>query len=122
MFRIRIKELRMRHGWTQRYVAESLKISRVAYTRYEMGDREPDFEVVKKIADIFNVSIDYLLGKSDAPNPPSDIPVSPQTIITFGGGLGGQTYIIPDEKAERLKKLIEAAMPEILNGVEERNL
>ena len=64
MLTIKLKELREKLGYTQAYVADTLKISRVNYNRYEKGEREPDFETIKKIADFFNVSLDELIGRN----------------------------------------------------------
>ena len=58
-------ELRKNRNWTQQYIADRLGISRPTYTRYETGERDPDFDTLKKISNIFEVSIDYLLGNPD---------------------------------------------------------
>lgn len=52
---------------TQKEMAEIFGISRQAYANYEIGNREPDFETLNKIANYFNVSTDYLLGRTDEP-------------------------------------------------------
>lgn len=59
------KRLRISAGLTQVEMAEKLKISRSTIGMYETGAREPDFETLEKIADFFNVDIDYLLGRTD---------------------------------------------------------
>ncbi len=61
-----LKEIRKRKGLTQLEVAEQLNLSVQAYSNYEIGRREPDFETLKKLADLFNVSIDYILGRNNA--------------------------------------------------------
>ena len=61
-FAKRLKTIRLRRGLTQNAVAERLGITRPAYTAYESGNREPDFELLSKLASIYNVSTDYLLG------------------------------------------------------------
>lgn len=65
----RIKELRTEKGITQADLAKILKISDRAVGYYENGDREPDYTTLLKIAEYFDVSIDYLLGVSDIRNP-----------------------------------------------------
>lgn len=66
----RIKQLRLEHQWTQEYVCEKLNISSGALSRYETGMYEPkSLELVKDFAKLFDVSTDYLLGKSDVRNP-----------------------------------------------------
>lgn len=59
------KLLRTSAGLTQVEMAKKLGISRSTIGMYETGAREPDFEILEKIADFFNVDIDYLLGRTD---------------------------------------------------------
>lgn len=65
----RIKKLRIENKWTQEYVCEKLNISSGALSRYETNMYEPkSLELVKDFATLFNVSTDYLLGKTDIRN------------------------------------------------------
>ena len=57
--------LRKENGKTQKEVALYLKISQQAYANYESSKREPDIETISKIADYFNCSVDYLLGRTE---------------------------------------------------------
>ena len=59
-----LKHLRMQSSLKQQEMADKLGITRSAYASYENGIREPKFELLKKMADFFNVSIDFLLGHS----------------------------------------------------------
>lgn len=59
---MRLKELRMRKGLTQKGVAEALNIARNTYNQYETGKRAPDIETLCRIANFFGVSVDYLVG------------------------------------------------------------
>lgn len=61
-----LKELRTKHGYTQNEIAKILGISRAAYTNIENGKREPDFDTLNKLSNIFNVSSDYLIGRNSA--------------------------------------------------------
>lgn len=56
-----LKILRKQSNLTQRKIAEMLDVSERAYQHYEGGTREPNIEKLIKLADIFNVSIDYLV-------------------------------------------------------------
>lgn len=69
----RLRLLREELNLKQTELAEQLKINRVTYNRYETGEREPDLETLKKIANFFNVSTDYLLGNSNVRTPISTI-------------------------------------------------
>ena len=61
----RIKELRKQHHLTQKQLSEKLFIDQTAISCWERGKTNPDFENQQKLADIFGVSIDYLLGRND---------------------------------------------------------
>ena len=66
-FKERIKELRADRDIKQKEIAEYLSISVRAYQHYETGTRFPDFKGLEKLADFFDVSTDYLMGRSDDP-------------------------------------------------------
>lgn len=59
---LKLKESRERHALTQEKIADLLGVSRSTYTRYEQGTRQCPYLTLAKLADILNVSIDYLLG------------------------------------------------------------
>lgn len=80
-FSSRIKQLRTERGITQEQLASMLKVSRSTIGMYESGKREPDFETSEAIADIFNVDMDFLMGRSDVER---KHPVTPTTIIPPG--------------------------------------
>ena len=60
----RIKYLREKNGFTQKDIATKLGVEPAAISKYELDMREPNIEAIKKLATIFNVSIDYLLGRT----------------------------------------------------------
>lgn len=64
-FCIRVKELRKENGYTQKVMAEKLGTTNSAICDWEKGRSEPDLEMLKKIAELFSVSTDYLVGISD---------------------------------------------------------
>ena len=63
MVLLRLKELRNQHGYTQQQLADYLDITSRSYRRYESGDCEPPLSTVIAIADFFDVTVDYLLGR-----------------------------------------------------------
>ena len=71
IFADRIKECRRNMNKTQRDVAIDLGMSDSGYQNYELGNREPNYETTVKIADYFDVSIDYLTGRTDKPDNPN---------------------------------------------------
>ena len=64
------KRFRKLRGLTQQQVADALKIQKSAYQRYEHDKVIPAATLILNLADLFNVSTDYLLGRSDEPRPP----------------------------------------------------
>lgn len=60
-----IKSLRIKEGMTQDLLASKLNISRSSIGMYENGEREPSLEILEKIADLFNVDMNYLTGKEN---------------------------------------------------------
>lgn len=65
MFALRLKELRKRDGYTQSTLAQKLKLSKGTIALWETGKRNPDFEMLESLSNLFTVSYDYLLGKTD---------------------------------------------------------
>ncbi|HHV99990.1 MAG TPA: helix-turn-helix transcriptional regulator [Clostridiaceae bacterium] len=65
----RLKLLREEKGLKQLDMAEMLGVSRTTYTQYETGKSEPDLATVTKLADYFEVSTDFLLGKTNIRTP-----------------------------------------------------
>ena len=75
----RIKELRMAKGLKQSELAEITKVGQTTISNWEREDTEIDKQSLFKLADYFQVTTDYLLGKSDSPQPtPLNIPESLQ--------------------------------------------
>ena len=65
VFQDRLRQERESNHLTQRDMAERIGITQPSYIRYENGKSEPTLENLVRIAEILDVSIDYLLGKSD---------------------------------------------------------
>lgn len=65
-----LQNLRESKDWTKTTVAKKLGIKTVStYANWEYGIREPDNETLTKLADLYGVSTDYLLGRTDDPRP-----------------------------------------------------
>lgn len=69
MFSERLKELRKKSNLTQKDMADYFGTSQPSYQAWESGKRNPNSESLDKIASFFNVSTDYLLGKSETKRP-----------------------------------------------------
>ena len=60
----RLLELRNSKGFSQKELSKRLGIARTTYAGYENGSREPDFEMMRKISDYYNIEISSLIGES----------------------------------------------------------
>ncbi|MFB5267888.1 helix-turn-helix domain-containing protein [Paenibacillus enshidis] len=78
----RISALRENRKLTQEELASQLQISRASLSHYEKNRRKPDFDTLHKIADFFQVSIDYLLGRDD-----DFVPAAKDEILEFSENL-----------------------------------
>ena len=64
----RLNELKSSNNFLQKQIAEGAGVPLRTYQRYENGEREPSASIIVSLADFFNVSADYLLGRTDNPN------------------------------------------------------
>lgn len=113
----RIRQLREREHWTQRELAAKLHIANSTLCQYESGARTPSDAVKKELANIFGVSIDYLLGASPIPTPASptdadtglELHAAKDTEIKKAAAQLGRPL---DETDIRLLELLKRATPE----------
>lgn len=71
-FSLRLRELRLAHGYSQREFAEKLDIKYHTYYKYERGEAVPSFDALLDIADKCNVSLDWLCARTVISRPASD--------------------------------------------------
>lgn len=108
---LNLKQLREKTNMTQAELARELGFSRQTYSNYEAGRRQPDPEVLEKLADYFDVSIDYLVGREYKNLENKKIPKDLRKIledetITLNGRL------MSDSDKEKMFRIIEAAFYE----------
>lgn len=77
---LRLEELRKIHKYSQNDIALMLKTTNQTISNWEKGKTEPGIEHLKRLASIFNVSIDYLVGYNIKDKSVSDIKVKFQTL------------------------------------------
>ena len=78
-----IKELRKISGYTQSKLAQTLNTTQANLSGWETGKWEPDSKMLAKMADIFGVTVDYLLGRDDNPSPTLTNAYVPDAIVPF---------------------------------------
>lgn len=115
-FSKKLGSLREQKGWTKTMVAKHLGIPVPTYSNYEYGNREPDIKTINLIANMYGVSVDYLLGNESSHKTTSDN----KTALTWDDlgvpmPYGGN---IPDELKETYADLAKSYFkrhPELLN-------
>ena len=97
----RLKILREEKELLQSDLAQIIGVTQKAISNYEAENRDMSTEVLKKLSDFFEVSIDYLLGKSDIRNPKQDID---DYLLKLG--LDMKKYVPPSEEHKKQKQEI----------------
>ncbi len=100
----RIKQLREEFHMTQQELADKLEGAKSTVAMYENGNRKPSMGILLKLSDIFDCSIDYILGKSDIRNP-NNVELS-DLDIAFSTGIRG----LNKENQETLKNIIDGLL------------
>ncbi|MGV8149655.1 MAG: helix-turn-helix domain-containing protein [Alkaliphilus sp.] len=135
MLNKKIKELRLENKLTQSELCEvmyqkhSFKLSPSAIGMYEQGRRQPDNELLSMFADAFNVSVDYLLGRTTERNPVRIVKETKDLLQYLNEGekeqflaLGIQQIVLKKEVTDpgRLKELMLKAM-KIMRAIDDDN-
>lgn len=60
---MKLKELRKQNNYTQKYIADKINVSQVGYNNYELGKREIPLNSLVALADLYKVSLDYLIDR-----------------------------------------------------------
>lgn len=97
----RLKLLREERGLYQKDIAKLLSVSIPAVNQYESGKRDMSTDTILKLADFFNVSTDYLLGKSDIRN------IEELKQVRFANSGGVNTEGLDEEDLKELQRHIE---------------
>ncbi len=63
--KLRIRDLREDHDYTQKQVAAYLVCDQSLYSKYERGERAVPLEIILRLADLYDVTLDYLVGRTD---------------------------------------------------------
>ena len=117
-FSLRLTSMRKARDMTQEDVAEKLELNRSTYTCYETGTSMPGIDKLMAIADLYEVSVDYLLGRAGA--------------LSDGGQVPEEMAVQQEEQLDALemldmyrrmtadrKKIIKQLMKELANGATE---
>lgn len=111
-----LRQLRKEHHISQKELARAMSVAQNTVSNWETGKREPDNQTLQKIADFFSVSTDQLLGYRT--DPPAAEPEDEEILVLHRNG-GRRVIRMTPEESERLVRLLEVAMPSLLDQKEE---
>ena len=99
MLNEKLKKLRKNKRKSQKQIADMLGITQTAYSRYEVGISEPNIETLLKLADYFNVDLDYLMRNDETKSNENNIDneLQPNQIITIGRSGKKEIYELDEE-------------------------
>ncbi|EOS7908187.1 helix-turn-helix domain-containing protein [Enterococcus hirae] len=107
MLKDKIKELRKQHGWTQAELAKKLSVSQQTIGSWEVGRAEPNSDALTKLAQLFNVTTDYLLGRNKTPKWADEndlVELDKMLDSNVNMAYGGET--LTDEEKQRVKDVL----------------
>ena len=114
----RLIKLRKKSNMTRSDLAKVLKLTYSAVSKYETDMRKPDQDILIKLADLFNVTTDYLLGRTANPNPPDTCPKDNkiyQVIEDLGQCITSQIYDL-----QELTDIEKESLSICLHGIKAR--
>jgi transcriptional regulator with XRE-family HTH domain len=105
----RLRSLRIGNKMNQEELGKKLGVGKTTISQYESETRTPDAESLSKLATIFNVSVDYLLGRTDNPAPASSVAKDAASVEEgiYIAYLGGPPEEMDEVEAQHLKQELE---------------
>lgn len=107
MFGRRLKELRLEKKINQAELGEIIGISPSTVGMYEREQRFPDKDILSKIADYFEISVDYLLGRTDERNIIKEKPKLDPSVKTIAAHRLGDIEDLDDDAIDKINEYIE---------------
>ena len=104
MFALRLKELREKRGLSQKAFATKLGVSQSTVGMWESKKREPNFKTAETIASFFNVTTDYLLGRTDDRNPNDSLD---KQLEGIDFALWGEVHDLTDEEKQDIINFVK---------------
>lgn len=116
----RIKQLRLENNLTQEEFGKIFGIVKSTVSMYESNKSTPDDELKKKIAEYFNVSLDWLMGVSDIRNPADEITEAVEDDPDLRIIERARQKMSPKDR-ERMMKILKASFEDFFNEDEEED-
>lgn len=109
-----LKTARKKSGLTQQEVANAIGVVQSAYKNYEQGNREPKGYTIVKLADLFGVTTDYLLGRDTGEPEPIDKLASDFNMSELEKKILDNYLALPDNMRGDLMEFLERSVREVL--------
>lgn len=103
----RLKQLREENSFTLEYVATRLNTTKTSIARYEKNDREPKSEMISALADFYNVSTDYLLGRTNERELSKERAKLDPSVKTIAAHRIGNVEDLSDDAIDKINEYIE---------------
>lgn len=107
-FSNKITNLRENKGWSKTYVAKAVGLNNLqTYANYEYGIREPDQETIVRLANLYNVTTDYLLGNESTPKwaEKSDV-LELHDFLNSNAGMAFEGVNLSSEQKQRVNEIL----------------
>ena len=108
-----LKKLREQHKLSQAKVSELLKIPKSTYVTYEYGTREPNIEMIKKLADFYHVTTDYLLGRESSETDTFDQLTNEFNMTTLERQIVENYFSLPESIRNDLMGFLQRTVEEV---------
>ena len=108
-----LKELRIKRNISQNQAAEALGISLRTYQNYEYNQREPNIEMINKLADFYGVTTDYLLGREPDELDPLDALAGQFNMTALEKKIVEEYLALPEDMRDDLMEFLNRAVKEV---------
>lgn len=97
----KLREERIKHGYTLKQIGSMIGVSEASVSLYETGKREPSNDTLKFLADLYGVTVDYLLGREESPKEVTCGPIkeNPRPLMLDGDPVMGWADDRPETQA-----------------------
>lgn len=110
-----LKRLREQHALSQAKLSEQLQIPKGTYVTYEYGTREPNIEMINKLADFYGVTTDYLLGRETGEASALDALAAEFNMSALEKKIADNYLALPKSMRGDLMKFLREAVEEVQN-------
>lgn len=112
---MKLKELRKAKNISQEQAANALGISVRAYQNYEYGQREPNIEMIFKLADFYNVTTDYLLGRETGEPEPTELVASRFNMSALEKEILDNYLALPEDMRGDLMEFLQRSVKKVMD-------